>query len=179
MSDPLPIASFRCPRAALAAVAGLAFLAFACSDGGSPSMQNTGPAPESATPPAEASTPPVVATPATPNQPGMPEAPADLDLRKALPEDVAVYPGATPLTFVRRSDGSVLTSFSVDAAPTDVGAWFERELAQQGWKVESLGGGPDGQHALFGEKGERLLSLFVGEEEGRRVAELTVSSNTP
>jgi len=88
----------------------------------------------------------------------------NIALPEDFPKDVPVYPDATLVTSMATPEGVMISSRS-SADPGDVLAFYKKELASEGWKLEAeMNMGP--QRMLTFSKGDRQATVTLSSDEG-------------
>jgi hypothetical protein len=130
-------------------------LALACGD----KEEAAAPA---ATAPSPAATPgaqPEAAAPTPSEDPGIPAEVVQGDLPKDFPEDLPVYPGASPTTSLM-AGGSGLIVLNTNAPVAAVLSHFRDQLPAQGWTVDEVGEDPP---RVVAHKGSRSATISISE----------------
>jgi len=86
-----------------------------------------------------------------------------------LPDDVPLYPGATPRGHVGAGGQGTVASFASDATTALIHEYYREELVDEGWELEA-DANVGGQRMLSATKGARRVSVAItGEGAGSRI----------
>lgn len=84
------------------------------------------------------------------------------ELPKAYPSDLPVYPGADPENSMLIAGMGGIVTFATDASPEEVFGYYQEQLPEQGWSIESTSENPK---RIRASKGDRRVNLSTQTRE--------------
>jgi serine/threonine protein kinase len=92
------------------------------------------------------------------------------------PADIPVMPGAKDMQVFQVTQGqsnSTMVSFSVDASQADIFAYYEREMAANGWSKTGTYSDANSQ-VVYYQKGERIAMVIISQSSGKMMVSINV-----